>query len=93
MCLSVCRDLRRLGSSPGKPEGERSPAGPPKSLAYMKMERTHDGQERHSIMVKPKLLCESQRHSFPRENRARCVDVEQLKLKGVPVFQRGLWRW
>lgn len=92
MCLSVCRDLRRSGSTPGKLESERSPDGPPKSLADMKTERTHDGQEQHSIVVKPKLLCESQRHGFPRENRARCVDIEQLKLKGVPVFQRGLWR-
>lgn len=93
MCVSLCRDLRRSGSSPGKPEGERLPVGPPKSLADMRMERTHDGQEQHSIVVKPKLLCESQRHGFPRENVCWCVDVEQLKLKGFPVFQRGLWRW
>lgn len=59
--LPVSRDLRRSGSSPVKTEGERSPVGqgPPKSCVDVKSERTHDGQEQHSTVEKPKLFSES----------------------------------
>ncbi|KAM4569331.1 lysine-specific demethylase 7A [Odontesthes bonariensis] len=54
----IIRDLRRLGSSPIKTEGEWSPVGhsPPKSYVDVTSERTEDSQEQHNTLEKPTLL-------------------------------------
>lgn len=59
--MCVCRDLRRPASSPVKTEGERPSVGqsPPKTCVDVKLERTQDGQEQHSLVDKPTLLSES----------------------------------
>lgn len=53
------RDMRRLGSSTGKTEGEGLQVGPPKSFLDVKLERTHDGQHLHAADGKSKLFRES----------------------------------
>lgn len=53
--------MRRPGSSPVKTEGEQSSVGqgPPKSCVDVKLERTQDSQEQHSMVEKPTLLSKS----------------------------------
>ncbi|XP_011611578.2 lysine-specific demethylase 7A isoform X1 [Takifugu rubripes] len=52
----IIRDMRRLGSSTGKTEGEGLQVGPPKSFLDVKLERTHDGQHLHAADGKSKLF-------------------------------------
>lgn len=75
--------MRRSGGSPGKTEGERSPVGhgPPKSCLDVKLERTHDGQEQHSAVEKPKLLSESPGILIVIE--VECVHFETLGAQGL----------
>ncbi|TNM91610.1 hypothetical protein fugu_019990 [Takifugu bimaculatus] len=52
----IIRDMRRLGSSTGKTEGEGLQVGPPKSFLDVKLERTHDGPHLHAADGKSKLF-------------------------------------